>query len=687
MERRLEIWKQYEKLLISAIKKSHYHGLVKLLQFETNSMDCMKEFKETCTAPLITAIEQKNLVAVNLLKEYDYKLPLPHHHHCGCPKCKQDKFGKVREEVTVLKALCHPIWIIITSEDPFSTIFRYSGLDEGFSKNNYHVSFQKEYERISQDINQFAVALLDGIESESEGATLMKYKRTDDDLSFIDIALDHDQKDVVAHPVIQYHLQSKIFGDIPGWENRGILYKVLLETLIAVLYPITSLLSIFVPSSCASVANVTTKPFVKLISGAGSFLTFLAFLIYMGASDRKESSIRTSKTPTGVEFAVLIWTIGFCFAEYQQICSSGLKRYFANGWNWVDVIMDFLMIFTFVIWIVLWGLRNTKPPIDRSSYETMMYIADGTFAVAIVLCFFRLLYLCQVTRNLGLLQICLGEMIMVIFQFMFIEIIVLLAFTVAMGYLHSSSKQARGHKNVYQDKYKNDTAIYATFAESFNGFFSTFFTMVYVSLGVEGTSTLTSFEDGTLVHLWANIFFISYIGVSMIVMLNILIAMMNTSYNIIADNIEREHLFSQTKLWMEYTGDRSARPVPFNLIPSVQGIIDLFRRISSARSARAQRGVGVLEKNEESSYKNVCEALVKRYMEKEFGIPGRNEIPKIKDISTTKDMSAEDDDFLQIIENSMNSWQEVLTGVKYAVSAHDNIAGNPGTILVAASNE
>ena len=64
----------------------------------------------------------------------------------------------------------------------------------------------------------------------------------------------------------------------------------------------------------------------------------------------------------------------------------------------------------------------------------------------------------------------------------------------------------------------------------------------------------------------------------MIIVLNMLIAMMNNSYQAIADNLAMEHLFSQTKLWLEYVGDEQGRPVPFNLIPSVQRVIWLFKK-------------------------------------------------------------------------------------------------------------
>ena len=91
------------------------------------------------------------------------------------------------------------------------------------------------------------------------------------------------------------------------------------------------------------------------------------------------------------------------------------------------------------------------------------------------------------------------------------------------------------------------------FVESFSGFFSTLFTLVYVSLGVEDTSTLESFEDGSLLHLWANLLFVSYIGITMLILLNILIAMMNSSYQVIAPKKYSADFFSRKKLVLPWS--------------------------------------------------------------------------------------------------------------------------------------
>ena len=83
--------------------------------------------------------------------------------------------------------------------------------------------------------------------------------------------------------------------------------------------------------------------------------------------------------------------------------------------------MDVLMLFSFIAWAVLYYHTPDNSEITKMTYDTTMYVADFAFTVSIILSFFRVIYLCQITQYLGLLQMCLGEMILVIFQFAFIR--------------------------------------------------------------------------------------------------------------------------------------------------------------------------------------------------------------------------------------------------------------------------
>ena len=93
-----------------------------------------------------------------------------------------------------------------------------------------------------------------------------------------------------------------------------------------------------------------------------------------------------------------------------QLMSEGQKEYFSSGWNWIDISMIFLMLCSYFMWGVMYFIN---PLHKKKQFQFFISFADGFFAVAIVLSFFRMVYLCQITRFLGLLQLCLGRMLQV----------------------------------------------------------------------------------------------------------------------------------------------------------------------------------------------------------------------------------------------------------------------------------
>jgi hypothetical protein len=92
-------------------------------------------------------------------------------------------------------------------------------------------------------------------------------------------------------------------------------------------------------------------------------------------------------------------------------------------------------------------------------------------------------------------------------------------------------------------------------------------------------------------RFWGMMMFGSYSVINVVVLLNLLIAMMSSSYSIIAEHSDTEWKFARTKLWMSYFELGCTLPAPFNLFPTPKGILRLFgigksdpmRRMSSKR--------------------------------------------------------------------------------------------------------
>ena len=80
-------------------------------------------------------------------------------------------------------------------------------------------------------------------------------------------------------------------------------------------------------------------------------------------------------------------------------------------------------------------------------------------------------------------------------------------------------------------------------SKSCNRFFlyrlpATIVTLAWASINMISLDSLDGLNDGTMVHLWSYLMFTLYHGISMIVMLNMLIAMMSNSYQQMEVNIE-----------------------------------------------------------------------------------------------------------------------------------------------------
>lgn len=409
------IWKQFGELLDEAVSLNSYTGVRMLLQKEAQIDDYDKKrdsdkYRPKYTVPLITAITEQKFSLLSLFLKHQYEIPHPHTAYCECDECCADRLGRTRVQLLTLKALGDPVWLSLKSAgscDPFLTFFKLNELENKFRDEND--PFQLEYLAMYTENEITCVKLLDEVTSQEEGATLMRYmtpgehKNSANDLDFINLAIDYNQKEVVAHSVCQHFLTSAVFDEIPRWQSSWIAYKVFIVILIALLYPVTSLLNIILPSKCFTISGIAMRPFVKFINGAASFLTFLALLIVLGSTDR--DGVRIGQPPTALEIVVLIWIIGFCYGECKQVYKRGVKEYLSSGWNWVDIGMDSLLLVSFVVWFVL----TYHPMENRVVHEYVVQVADGAFTVGIILSFFRIIYLCQITSYLGLLQLCLGE--------------------------------------------------------------------------------------------------------------------------------------------------------------------------------------------------------------------------------------------------------------------------------------
>lgn len=227
---------------------------------------------------------------------------------------------------------------------------------------------------------------------------------------------------------------SHVFGDITRWRTSGIPFRIAYVATQVLIYPFMASLYFFLPFW----SHKTKRPFIKFINHTTSFFIFL---ILLAASSHQRFKIRFQEMPSALEWIILLWILGIAWSECKQVWHNGISRYLSSGWNWMDMGMVIFILGAFLTWTFVFVISKLTT-LDSFILGIILSCADGMYAFGVVASFFRLIYLCQISRYLGLLQLSLSRMVRVIFQFAFISCVVLWSFSVGMTSLYSSSFEA-----------------------------------------------------------------------------------------------------------------------------------------------------------------------------------------------------------------------------------------------------
>ncbi|KFU99426.1 Short transient receptor potential channel 4, partial [Pterocles gutturalis] len=243
-------------------------------------------------------------------------------------------------------------------------------------------------------------------------------------------------------------------------------------------------------------------------------------------------------------------------------------------------------------------------------------VAEALFAIANIFSSLRLISLFTANSHLGPLQISLGRMLLDILKFLFIYCLVLLAFANGLNqlYFYYETNEPGNCKGIRCEKQNN---AFSTLFETLQSLFWSIFGLInlYVT-NVKARHEFTEFVGATM--------FGTYNVISLVVLLNMLIAMMNNSYQLIADHADIEWKFARTKLWMSYFEEGGTLPTPFNVIPSPKSlwylIRWLWRHLCKKKIRRKPESFGTIGRRAADNlrrhhqYQEVMRNLVKRYV-------------------------------------------------------------------------
>ncbi|CAG5124506.1 unnamed protein product, partial [Candidula unifasciata] len=490
--------------------------------------------------------------------------------------------------INTYKALASPSWISMTSPDPVLTAFQLSWeLDHLALREN---EFKDSYIQLSGQCKKYACDLLDQCRSSEEViAVLNKTCEEDVDsedccpdetekltLSRLKLAIKYEQKQFVAHPHCQQLLTSIWYEGLPGWRKRNGIMKFLTCMGLISILPFMSVYYLIFPRS--KIGQLLRSPFMKFLYHRSVFILFyrpynigillhsasfgvFLFLLVCASTDVISSEPKRERfrgpEPSELEWMIVLWVTGFVWAECKQLWEEGVKAYIRQWWNWLDFLMLSLYLATFALRMVAYFQIESGRYGDREMLRKdwpqndPTLISEGLFAVANVFSFARIIYLFQANQHLGPLQISLGCMLIDIAKFLFIFFLVVSSFACGLNQLYW----------YYSDTDPDDEDLFFTYVTLFWSMFSL---TAPSKLEVKSTQSFTKTVGELL--------FMVYHGMAIIVLLNMLIAMMSSSFQDIENHADMEWKFARSKLWMGYFDEGSTLPPPFNLIISPKSV-------------------------------------------------------------------------------------------------------------------
>uniref|UniRef100_K7G1L8 Transient receptor potential cation channel subfamily C member 6 n=1 Tax=Pelodiscus sinensis TaxID=13735 RepID=K7G1L8_PELSI len=562
--------------------------------------------------PIILAAHCHEYEIVHTLLRKGARIERPHDYFCKCSECNQkqkhDSFSHSRSRINAYKGLASPAYLSLSSEDPVLTALELS--NELAVLANIEKEFKNDYKKLSIQCKDFVVGLLDlcrnteEVEAILNGDVETRHNSGElgrPSLSRLKLAIKYEVKKFVAHPNCQQQLLSIWYENLSGLRQQTMAVKFLVVLAVAVGLPFLSVVYWIAP--CSKLGRIMRGPFMKFVAHAASFTIFLGLLV-MNASDRFEGTKllpnETYKTAdhkkqlfrmktscfSWMEMLIISWVIGMIWSECKEIWSQGPKEYLFELWNMLDFGMLAIFAASFIArFMAFWHASRAQDIVDSKAdwtdietatldYNIKYYtlarikwdptdpqiISEGLYAIAVVLSFSRIAYILPANESFGPLQISLGRTVKDIFKFMVIFIMVFVAFMIGMFNLYSYYRGAKQNE------------AFTTVEESFK-------TLFWAIFGLSEVKSVVINYKHKFIENIGYVLYGVYNVTMVIVLLNMLIAMINSSFQEIEDDADVEWKFARAKLWFSYFEEGRTLPVPFNLVPTPKSLLYLLLRI------------------------------------------------------------------------------------------------------------
>ncbi|XP_071958227.1 short transient receptor potential channel 5-like isoform X2 [Antedon mediterranea] len=618
--------------------------------------------------------------------------------------------------LNIYKALSSEFYISLTSDDPIDKSFELYKRLKLLARMEYE--YKNEYDQLAEQVELYASELLGQTRNSKELSTILthdraEWKKTPEVIELkqplkVLKAVTFYQKRFVAHPNCQILLTDRWYKGLSADLRTNRSLKGLLMTLTTcIFWPIWSILYLAAP--IGRISTFMRTPYIKFLMHTSSYVTLLV-LLGCATSDvqipnkevlreeendtcrvsedliQQEHALRVrGRSPTIIQIFIMSWILGMTWREVKELYRNGIKAYVKDMWNFIDLFQMIL----YWCWISLKFVSINKASADTDDVDRSEWpiydpnlVAEAMFAMANIFSFCRSLRLIVISDQVGPLQISLGGMVDDITRFLFIFTLVWVAFALGLTQLYWPYSPEEIIECIEAGETEPEDCRempFGTFGHSME-------TLFWALFGLKDLDVLMSSSTHVFTEAVGRFIFASYYVIGVIILLNVLIAMMSSTFSRVEEEADIEWKFSRAEMWMSYFDDAATVPVPFNLVPSPKSIWHVIKEImhcccykDAAQKSRNKYAQRVAEK--EKKYDEVVHLLIARYIaeKKSDQYDTEGAVTQLDIISVRQDISSvknEITEFLRKMEGTLTQCNEKITKLSKRVHTIEKVVKN-----------
>ena len=362
----------------------------------------------------------------------------------------------------------------------------------------------------------------------------------------LDVLMECEQKEVVAHSAVQKYLSDIWMGGLQISTSKILLLfcSILFPPIFAIFcFPINFL-------------RINKVPIVKMMLYLTSHIYLIALLTLTVAFRLYEVHEDYLIIPPWYEFGLLIMISGLLLSELTSPSDK-------SGLGWIKIIV-------IVMSALAMGIHVLNS-IVNGSLETqydIVYVRNQLLGASIPLTFVQFLDFLTFHHLFGPWAIIIFDLMKDLFRFMILLSLFLMGFTLEMTALNQPAypKEFCEKLNMYPVNYSNsDKQI--PYTQGIEVLFDQFEKLAFALFGLTDDDDMI--KDTVCVPSWGKSLIVFtygiYLVISIIVLVNLLIAMMSDTYQRIQRQSDTEWKFGRAKL-IRSMNQRSPTAPPLNLV-------------------------------------------------------------------------------------------------------------------------